>query len=144
MNNIGVFNETNKKINIDVLGLVEYALNYESIDNVELNVIFVENNKIKELNKKYRNIDDYTDVISFALEDYDKSLYEGFRILGDIYISIDKGEEQAKEYNHSLNKELSFLIIHGLLHLLGYNHIKKEEELVMKKKEKEILNGYKK
>lgn len=142
MNNINIFNETNKKINFDILKLLNYVLKKEGIDKVEFNIIFIDNNKIKEINKKYRNIDDYTDVISFALEDYDKSLFEGFRILGDIYISLDKVEEQAKVYNHSYERELSFLIIHGLLHLLGYDHMNEEDEKKMFNKQEEILNGY--
>ena len=142
MNNIGVFNETNEEIVVDVLDLVNYALNKESINNVEFNIIFVDNKRIRELNKEYRNKDDYTDVISFALEDYDKSLFEGMRILGDIYISIDKAKEQSIEYNHSLKREISFLVVHGLLHLLGYDHIDKESEIEMFKKQEDILNGY--
>ena len=137
MNNINIFNETKEKVNVDILNLVNYALKKESINKVEFNIIFVDNNKIRDINKKYRNIDDYTDVISFALEDYDKSLFEGFRILGDIYISLNKVEEQAKVYNHSYERELSFLIIHGLLHLLGY-----EDQKKMFNKQEEILNGY--
>ncbi len=142
MNNINIFNETKEKVNVDILNLVNYALKKESINKVEFNIIFVDNNKIRDINKKYRNIDDYTDVISFALEDYDKSLFEGFRILGDIYISLNKVEEQAKVYNHSYERELSFLIIHGLLHLLGYDHMNEEDQKKMFNKQEEILNGY--
>ncbi len=142
MNNINIFNETKMIIDFDILDLINYALNKEKIDNVEFNVILVDNKKIKELNKEYRNIDDYTDVISFALEDYDKSLFDGLRILGDIYISLDKAKEQSLEYNHSFKRELSFLVIHGLLHLLGYDHINKDMEDNMFKKQEEILNGY--
>lgn len=142
MNNINIFNETKMIIDFDILDLINYALNKEKIDNVEFNVILVDNKKIKELNKEYRNIDDHTDVISFALEDYDKSLFDGLRILGDIYISLDKAKEQSLEYNHSFKRELSFLVIHGLLHLLGYDHINKDMEDNMFKKQEEILNGY--
>lgn len=142
MNNINIFNETKEKINVDILNLVNYALKKESINKVEFNIIFVDNNKIRDINKKYRNIDDYTDVISFALEDYDKSLFEGFRILGDIYISLNKVEEQSKVYNHSYERELSFLIIHGLLHLLGYDHMNEKDQKKMFNKQEEILNGY--
>lgn len=142
MNNISVFNETNEIIEVDVLDLVNYALKKESISNIEFNIIFVDNKKIREINKEYRNKDDYTDVISFALEDYDKSLFEGMRILGDIYISIDKAKEQSIEYKHSLKREVSFLVIHGLLHLLGFDHMDKESEIKMFKKQEEILDGY--
>lgn len=142
MNNIGIFNEIDEKIEVNVLDLVNYVLKKESVNNVEFNIIFVDNDRIREINKKYRNKDDYTDVISFALEDYDKSLFEGMRILGDIYISIDKAKEQSIEYNYSLKREISFLVVHGLLHLLGYDHMDKESEKEMFKKQEEILNGY--
>ncbi len=142
MNEINIFNETTTTIKYDLISLVNFALNKEKIDNVEFNIILVDNNKIRALNKEYRKIDNHTDVISFALEDIDKSLFEGRRILGDIYISLDKVEEQSIEYNHSYERELSFLVIHGLLHLLGYDHMKKEDEKIMFKKQEEILNGY--
>lgn len=142
MNEINIFNETTTTIKYDLISLVNFALYKEKIDNVEFNIILVDNNKIRALNKEYRKIDNYTDVISFALEDIDKSLFEGRRILGDIYISLDKVEEQSIEYNHSYERELSFLVIHGLLHLLGYDHMKKEDEKIMFKKQEEILNGY--
>ena len=109
-----------------------------------LSVTFVDNKYIHKVNKKYRHIDRPTDVISFAFldaeEDKDKLLYSpGPVVLGDIYISIEKAKEQAEEYGHSLNRELSFLFVHGLLHLLGYDHMVKEDEEVMFKLQDEIL-----
>ncbi|MDD2625731.1 MAG: rRNA maturation RNase YbeY [Tenericutes bacterium] len=142
MNNINIFYEIKYRIDFDLKDLLEYALKKLNIDNVEFNVIFIDNNKIKEINKEYRNIDKETDVISFALEDIDKSMFEGKRLLGDIYISYEKSKEQAIEYNHSLKREISFLSIHGLLHLLGYDHMIKEEEIVMFKLQEDILNEY--
>lgn len=142
MKKVEIFYEVNKKLDFDVDDFIDYALNKLNIENVEFNVIFVNNKKIKELNNTYRNINNETDVITFALEDYDKSLYEERRILGDIYISLEKAEEQAKEYDHSLKREVLFLIIHGLLHLLGYDHMKKEDEIKMFKVQEEILNEY--
>ena len=139
MNNINIFYEIKYRIDFDLKDLLEYALKKLNIDNVEFNVIFIDNNKIKEINKEYRNIDKETDVISFALEDIDKSMFEGKRLLGDIYISYEKSKEQAIEYNHSLKREISFLSIHGLLHLLGYDHMIKEEEIVMFKLQEDIL-----
>lgn len=103
-------------------------------------IIFVTKEEIHELNKQYRGVDRVTDVISFALEDaHDVSLTD-VRVLGDIYICIDRMKEQAIEYNHSETRELSFLTVHGLLHLLGYDHQTKEEEEIMFDLQRKILN----
>ena len=103
-------------------------------------IIFVTKEEIHELNKQYRGVDRVTDVISFALEDaHDVSLSD-IRVLGDIYICIDRMKEQALEYNHSETRELSFLTVHGLLHLLGYDHQTKEEEEVMFNLQRKILS----
>ncbi len=145
MRNIGIFNETNQKIeNLNILEpLLIYALDFENVDNLEFNVIIVDNEKIHEINKTYRGVDRPTDVISFALEDFKDITYENnYRVLGDIYISIDKVKEQAKEYGHSEKRELAFLAVHGLLHLLGYDHMEKEDEKIMFEKQEKILNGY--
>ena len=101
----------------------------------------MDNEYIHKINKEYRGVDRPTDVISFALED-EPDIKLDHRILGDIYISIDKVKEQAKEYGHSEKRELAFLAVHGLLHLLGYDHMKKEEEKIMFDKQEMILNGY--
>ena len=103
-----------------------------------ISFILVGKEKIHEINRLYRNIDRPTDVISFATIDdnIDRSLsYE----LGDIYICIEKVIEQAKEYNHSIKREFAFLVTHGTLHLLGYDHIEYDDEQEMFKKQKEIL-----
>ena len=142
--NIEVFNETNIKCE-EIDGLKDFLYKVcedEKLNNVVFNVIIVDNNKIHEINKEYRNIDRETDVISFALED-DKSFnISDFRLLGDIYISIDKAKSQSIEYGHSLKRELYFLAVHGLLHLLGYDHMEKEDEEVMFGKQEEILSRY--
>jgi probable rRNA maturation factor len=145
MDKIEFFNETNESIeDLDKLkGLIKFVLKKEKLDNVEFNIIFVDNNKIRELNKSYRDIDKSTDVITFALEDYQKIYYNNTRVLGDIYISLDKAKEQSIEYGHSYLRELSFLMVHGFLHLLGYDHINKDEEEKMFKKQEELLNEYK-
>ncbi len=101
-----------------------------------VSVSLVDNRYIHRINKKYRGIDRPTDVISFAFLDdghqYDIILFkEGMVALGDIYISVEKAIEQANEYGHSIKRELSFLFVHGLLHLLGYDHMTKEDEEVM-------------
>ena len=145
MRNIGIFNETQEKVeNLEVLEpLLTYALEVENVDNLEFNVIIINNEEIHKINKEYRGIDRPTDVISFALEDYKDIKYENdYRVLGDIYISIDKVKEQAKEYGHSEKRELAFLAVHGLLHLLGYDHMEKEDQKVMFSKQELILDGY--
>lgn len=103
-------------------------------------IIFVTPEEIHELNKQYRGVDRVTDVISFALEDaHDVSLSD-VRVLGDIYICIDRMKEQAIEYGHSETRELSFLTVHGLLHLLGYDHQTKEDEEIMFGLQRKILS----
>ena len=138
---IGLFNETNEDLDEYfkiVLKVLKGGLKKLGLKKVEFNVIIVDNKYIHELNKTYRGIDRETDVISFALED-DKTFNPEERVLGDIYISIDKVYSQAKEYNHSVLRELSFLAVHGMLHLLGYDHMVKEEEEEMFKLQEEIL-----
>ena len=114
----------------------------EKLTNVVFNVIIVDNEKIHEINKEYRGIDRPTDVISFALEDDKTFNRSDIRILGDIYISIDKVRSQSAEYGHSFKRELYFLAVHGLLHLLGYDHMTKEDEKVMFAKQEEVLSRY--
>ena len=114
----------------------------EGLENILFNVIIIDNSRIREINRQYRNIDRETDVISFALEDDKTFNLEEIRVLGDIYISIDKARSQALEYGHSFKRELSFLAIHGFLHLLGYDHMEKDEEEIMFKKQEEVLSRY--
>ena len=90
------------------------------------------------INKDYRNIDRITDVISFALNDEQDFLIKTEEI-GDIFICIDQAKRQAEEYGHSLDRELGFLSVHGYLHLNGYDHMTKEDEEIMFKKQEEIL-----
>ena len=144
MNNFEIFNETNEEVDLkEEKNIIDFALKHENLTNVTFNVIFVDSDKIKELNKTYRNIDRETDVISFALEDGEANInFEFGRLLGDIYICVPKMKAQAKEYGHSIAREMGFLTIHGLLHLLGYDHMTKEEEKIMFAKQEEILNAY--
>ena len=137
-----IVNETNEKIEElkDVENVLNKAIEMEKLGVVNFNVIIVDNEYIHKINKEYRGIDRPTDVISFALEDEHDIDYKDFRLLGDIYISIDKAKEQAKEYGHSFKREICFLSVHGLLHLLGYDHMKKEDEVVMFSKQEAILN----
>lgn len=144
MVNVTFSNETNKNVSEkkELKKLINYAVKYLNLKDVEFGVIFVDNNKIKELNKIYRNIDRETDVITFRLADYEEVIFNNVNILGDIYISLDKALSQSIEYNHSYLRELSFLLIHGFLHLLGYDHMNEEDEKVMFKLQEEILDGY--
>ena len=113
-------------------------------DDLELSVIFVDDARIHEINREYRNIDRSTDVISFALEDNEQYYVEGMpRTLGDIFISIDHAKKQAQEYGHSFYREMCFLFTHGLLHLLGYDHMEKEEETEMYRIQNNIINALK-
>ncbi len=121
---------------------IKYCVKKLKLKNVIFNVIIINNKKIHEINKKYRKIDKPTDVISFALEDSKENFTSKIRMLGDIYISYEKVKSQALEYNHSLVRELCFLAIHGLLHLLGYDHMKKEDEIRMFELQKELLDSY--
>ena len=128
----------------EYLQLMETALKVIGVKcDPIVSVTLVDNRYIHRINKKYRGIDRPTDVISFAFldgDDYDKVLFnEGMVALGDIYISTEKAQEQAEEYHHSLKRELSFLFVHGLLHLLGYDHMKKEDEEVMFSLQEKIL-----
>lgn len=144
MNNFEVFNETKEEIEeLKVLkGLLNFALKKLDLNNVEFNIIIIDNARIHELNKTYRGVDRETDVITFALEDYKDIEFEDARLLGDVYISIDKARSQAIEYGHSLKRELAFLTIHGLLHLLGYDHMTESDEKVMFALQDEILDSY--
>ena len=145
MNKIEIFNQTNE--DIDELETVEKVLlkasEKEKLENTSFNLIIVDNDYIHELNKNYRNIDRETDVITFALEDDDTLvLPENIRVLGDIYISIDKARSQAEEYGHSFLREICFLAVHGFYHLLGYDHMTPEDEAIMFKKQEEVLEEY--
>ena len=145
MSNIEVFVQVEEDIKEleTVKKVLESAVEKEKLENVSFNLIIVDNKYIHELNKTYRNIDRETDVITFALEDEDTIIIpEEERILGDIYISIDKARSQAEEYGHSLLRELSFLAVHGFYHLLGYDHMTPEEEKIMFTKQEEVLEAY--
>lgn len=139
-----IFNESNKEIK-EISKLEEYmkfVVRKLEIEKGIFNIIFVDNDKIHEINKEYRKVDRVTDVISFALEDNPDIVYDDFRLLGDIYIAIDVAYDQAIEYNHSREREVCFLATHGLLHLLGYDHMTLEEEKVMFGKQEELLNEF--
>ena len=139
-----IINETNEEIKEikDVEGFLTFAIKKLKLKNVVFDIIITNNEEVRKLNREYSGIDNYTDVISFALEDYE-DIKTDVRLLGDIYISLDKIKEQSKNYGHSFLTEFSFLSIHGLLHLLGYDHMTKEDEKVMFSLQEELLDEYK-
>ena len=128
--------------------LLDYAREKEEIENdAELSITIVDNETIQEINKQYRDKDQPTDVISFALEEHGEEEIEIRgdnlpRHLGDIIISIEKVNEQANEYGHSFNRELCFLAVHGFLHLLGYDHMTTEEEKEMMERQDHLLDDF--
>lgn len=138
---IEVINETNETKYVDEITEVLYkGLDIMKVENAYMSVVIVDNKKIHEINKTYRNVDRPTDVISFAFEDNEGITPNNMRILGEIYLSVEKAKEQAEEFGHSEKREICYLSIHGLLHLLGYNHEEDEEKKVMRSLEEKILN----
>ena len=120
--------------------VLDHTLKHEKVDNAIFSIIFVEDDEIHQMNKEYRGVDRITDVISFAFEDEGEILYNEIRMLGDIYICIPQMKRQAQSYEHSEKRELSFLAVHGLLHLLGYDHMVPEDEKEMFELQELILN----
>ncbi|RFB17555.1 rRNA maturation RNase YbeY [Bacillus sp. HNG] len=116
-------------------------------EGTEVSITFVDNDRIQEINREYRDKDQPTDVISFAMEEMGEGeiaiIGEDIpKLLGDIIISIPRAREQAEDYGHSFARELGFLAVHGFLHLLGYDHMTKEDESKMFSRQKEILEAY--
>ena len=140
---IEVYNETNSDAYIkDIKNILKLGLKHMNIKDSYISVVIVDKDKIHEINKTYRNVDKVTDVISFAFEDNGGITPDGLRILGEIYLCMDKAKEQAIEYGHRNKREICYLVTHGLLHLLGYNHEKEEDKKKMRTKEEEILELY--
>lgn len=130
------FNNQQDEIDIDqeMLELLKKviitAAELEGYSGGEVSIAFVSNQQIKELNSKYRDKDQITDVLSFPIDD---------EMLGDIIISAKRAAEQALEYGHSLKRELAYLTVHGMLHLFGYDHQSEEEKKEMRQKEERVL-----
>ena len=141
MNDYSITNEYDYKEDFSYLdGVINRTLKHEKVKNATFSIVFVDNEKIQQLNKNYRNIDRENDVITFALDDDDTVINNsGVHILGDIYISIDRAHSQAEDYGHSFLREICFLAVHGFYHLLGYDHMTKEDEKVMFGKQEEVL-----
>ena len=121
--------------------VINAALEHENVNNAIFSVVFVGDVEIHEMNREYRGVDRVTDVISFAFEDNNDLVYNDIRMLGDIFICIPQMKRQATEYGHSEKRELSFLAVHGILHLLGYDHMNEEDEKVMFALQELILDG---
>lgn len=141
-----------KHINL-VKDILNYAGKYIKLsDNTEMSVTFVNNEDIQKINKEYRGVDRATDVISFAIEDdaeddmpiiLDEEMANEIpNNIGDIFVSIDKVSEQAEFLEHSYERELGFLVVHGFLHLNGYDHMKDEDEAIMFPLQRKILDDY--
>ncbi len=133
-------------------GIIEAALTAESaVDNIEMSLLITGQERIHQLNKEYRGKDKPTDVLSFAMQDElpsedgeDLSIImppDGIKQLGEVIISFPQAVIQAQEHNHSIKKEVAILTIHGVLHLLGYDHIEDDEADIMEAREKTILES---
>ena len=127
-----------------IIKATQAALEHEFFtQECEININITNNKEIRELNKQYRGIDKETDVLSFPMytvEELKSQNFPGEMILGDIVISIEKAEAQAKDYGHGKDRELAFLTVHSVLHLLGYDHETLDDEAVMIRKQEEILS----
>lgn len=151
-----IYDKTKDGVDEKHIELVKNVLQFASKqlnlkDNTEMSVTFVNNDEIKEINSKYRGVDRATDVISFAIEDGedefplimdDEMASEIPENIGDIFVSIDKVAEQAEFLNHSYERELGFLVVHGFLHLNGYDHMKQEDEDIMFPLQRKIMDDY--
>lgn len=132
--------------------VVEKCFEEENLEDSKLclTITLTTPENIRKINKKYRNIDKETDVLSFPMfekEELDEMIrnkkFNHEDVLGDIVISIDRVKEQAKEYQHSFERELSYMIVHGFYHVMGYDHIKDEDKVVMRAKEEKVLENLK-
>lgn len=136
--------------------VIEFALKEEEVYiDCEISMLFVDNEEIRDINNETRGIDRATDVLSFPMLDYDnkkvfKEMYKDNSfdatfmdgeelVLGDIVLSLERTLEQSKEYNHSFEREACYLVVHSVLHLLGYDHMEDEDKKIMRKREEEIL-----
>ena len=144
--------EENNEYEEIIKKVIEQCYKEENLENSKLfiTITLTDPENIQRINKEYRNIDKPTDVLSFPMfekEELDKKIanndfgYED--ILGDIIISIKRVEEQAEEYGHSFERELSYMVVHGFYHLLGYDHIREEDKIKMRPKEEKILQALK-
>lgn len=141
----------------NIKNVCDFALKEECVElDYQISLLFVDNEEIREINQETRGIDKATDVLSFPMLDFEegkvfKDLYLNYEfdetykdgdelVLGDMVLSLEKALEQSKEYNHSYEREVSYLVVHSILHLLGYDHMIDSDKVKMRKREEEILN----
>lgn len=151
--------EVDDDFNETIRTVIDYALKEEGVNiPYEISIIYVDNKTIQNINNDTRRIDKVTDVLSFPMLDYPKGhvykdtyrgesfhvidLDDGYLVLGDIVISLEKSKEQSVEYGHSYLRETCYLVIHSVLHLLGYDHMDEDEKAVMRKREENILSEF--
>ena len=156
-------NRQNKiEVNDELINIInevcEQSLKAEEMNfPYQISLLFVDNEEIREINRETRGIDKATDVLSFPMLDYpkDKVFKEVYKdtkfneiyldgdelVLGDMVLSLERAKEQSIEYNHSFNREVCYLVVHSILHLLGYDHMEDEEKKRMRKREEEILGS---
>lgn len=149
--------EVDEKLEETLKKVIEFALKEEEVEiDTEVSLLFVDNEEIREINNETRGIDRATDVLSFPMLEYTdkkvfKEMYKNYEfsqsdfdgdelVLGDVVLSLERALEQSKEFNHSFYREASYLVVHSILHLLGYDHMEEEDKVVMRKREEEILN----
>lgn len=125
-----------------VLAAVAKVGELYGLENAEVSITLTDNPHIHEINREYRKVDRPTDVISFALNEGDEPEIEGgapINVLGDLIISVERAKEQAAEYGHSVRREIAFLTVHGMLHLLGYDHIEEADRIEMRREEDFVM-----
>lgn len=144
--------QQNKKYEEEITKVLAKCYEIEGLENskLDITITLTTPENIHQINKEYRNIDRATDVLSFPMfekEELDKKIanneFEHEDVLGDIIISIEKVEEQAKEYGHSFERELSYMVVHGFYHLMGYDHIEEADKKIMRPKEEKVLTELK-
>lgn len=154
-----IYDKTQDGVPAEHVNLIQDVLQYAGkylklVDNTEMSVTLMNNEDIHRINQQYRGVDRATDVISFAIEDDDEEAADFPLVMddelaaeipeniGDIFVSMDKVAEQADYLGHSYERELGFLVVHGFLHLNGYDHMEPEDEKVMFKLQADILDAY--
>ena len=148
-----------KSIDREIEKIIEYTACEEGVKiPFEVSLVYTDNEGIKKANNEFRHIDRETDVLSFPMLSYtphmvfkdeylnfnftDEYLDDGMLVLGDIVLSLEKAKEQAEEFNHEFKREACYLVVHSVLHLLGYDHMEDEDKVIMRKREEEILNKF--
>ena len=137
--------ENEEYINI-LTKVINKCFSEEKLKNLYVNIVLTNPENIRKINKKHRNIDKETDVLSFPMfekEELEKRKDENEDVLGDIVISIERVKKQANEYGHSFERELAYMAVHGFYHLMGYDHIDDRDKIIMRQKEEYILNKLK-